>query len=91
VERTTSLDDPDGRYHVNVSYRMGDVNAPFLARTEALLTECTAFGRSIRETTPVINDGMAGLRVVLMLEAASESLRRGGEFIDVQWSIVDQL
>jgi len=64
-----------------VAYRLGDVYAPTLDNTEALITECRHFVECVRMGATPITDGLAGLRVVRMLEAAERSAQRGGELI----------
>jgi predicted dehydrogenase len=54
--------------------RSGDIWMPRLARTEPLRIETEHFVRSIREGTPPISDGAAGVRVVRVLEALQRSL-----------------
>ena len=88
---TISPDDREGRYQTMISYRTGDVHTPWLDQTEALFLECAAFGEVIRNGGEVVNDGLAGLRVVLMLEAASQSLNEKGRFVDVDWSVLDRV
>ena len=75
-------DSDESIYQALVGYRTGDMWAPQLDPTEALLTEAKHFVRCIRESRRPITDGEAGLRVVRLLEAASESLRAGGRSID---------
>src|SRR5438309_2256491 len=70
-----------GLYELLVSYRSGDMWAPRLERAEALTVELGYFIDCItRDQTP-INDGVAGARVVRMLEAADLSLRERGKEI----------
>ena len=58
--------------------RFGDVTIPHLPATEPLLLECQHFVDSINNgTTPRI-DGLDGLQVVQVLEAAQQSLEQGG-------------
>ena len=59
-----------------VGYRTGDMWAPQLDVTEALAVEAAHFDRLHRrnDKTPIA-DGQAGLRVVRLLEAATESMR----------------
>jgi len=72
---------PKGLYELLVSYRSGDMWAPRLERAEALTVELGYFIDCItRDQTP-INDGVAGARVVRMLEAADLSLRERGKEI----------
>jgi predicted dehydrogenase len=71
----------EGLYDMLVSYRMGDVWSPKLDQTEALKMETQYFIHCIESGDNPINDGLAGLRVVQMLEAASESLKNRGGII----------
>jgi predicted dehydrogenase len=64
-----------------VSYRSGDMWAPQLEQMEALHAEMSYFGDCILNSKTPFNDGHAGLRVVRMLEAAEESIRRKGELV----------
>src|SRR3989442_9400057 len=70
-----------GVYELLVSYRSGDMWAPKLAQTEALKTELAYFLDCILNDKRPFNDGMAGLRVVKMLEAADQSLKERGKII----------
>jgi predicted dehydrogenase len=72
-----------GVYDLLVSYRSGDVWAPKVDSTEALKLELTYFLDCIlRKETPS-NDGLAGLRIVRLLEAADESLNNRGRLVAV--------
>ena len=68
----------EGVYDLLVSYRSGDMWAPHLDQVEALRLELGYFVDCIAKDQTPFNDGQAGLRVVKMLEAATESLRRRG-------------
>jgi predicted dehydrogenase len=62
-----------------VSYRMGDTWVPRIEQIEALKAETQYFVDCLERDQKPLNDGMAGLEVVKMLEAASVSLsKRGG-------------
>lgn len=65
------------------SYHYGDVRAPYLKQAEPLRTQTEEFLRGIRTGREVKTGGADGERVVGILEAASESLRRGGARVDV--------
>lgn len=69
----------DSIYQVLVGYRSGDMWAPQVGVTEALLTEALHFRDCIQQGERAITDGEAGLRVVRILEAATRSLRARGE------------
>jgi predicted dehydrogenase len=64
-----------------VSYRSGDMWAPKLEQTEALRVELDYFASCILSGSTPINDGLAGLRVVRMLEAAERSIKKRGELV----------
>jgi len=64
-----------------VSYRSGDMWAPQLAQVEALHVELDYFAACVMDNRTPFNDGQAGLRVVRMLEAAEESIRKKGQLI----------
>jgi predicted dehydrogenase len=68
----------EGIYKMLVSYRTGDMWAPRLELTEALQTEVAHFVRCIQGEERPITGGEAGLRVVRILEAATESMRQHG-------------
>lgn len=71
--------DKEGVYKLLIDYRSGDLYSPKLNRKEALKTEVEYFVECIMTHQIPINDGQAGLRVVRMLEAATESLRNRGK------------
>jgi predicted dehydrogenase len=71
----------EGVYELLVNYRSGDMWAPQLEQVEALRQELSYFVECISSGQQPINDGCAGLRVVKMLEAASESLSKRGSLV----------
>jgi predicted dehydrogenase len=71
----------EGVYNLLVSYRSGDMWAPKVEPAEALKVELGYFVDCIQDDTAPFNDGVAGLRVVKMLELAEESLKRKGEAV----------
>ncbi len=71
----------EGVYELLVSYRSGDMWSPQLEQVEALRQELTYFVECISSGQEPFNDGCAGLRVVRMLEAASESLGKKGALV----------
>jgi predicted dehydrogenase len=71
----------EGVYELLVNYRSGDMWAPQLEQVEALRQELSYFVQCISSGQQPINDGCAGLRVVKMLEAASESLSKKGSLV----------
>jgi len=73
----------EGIYELLVSYRTGDVWIPKVDQKEALRDEAEYFVDCVTNGTVPFNDGMAGMRVVKILEACSESLKRKGEIISL--------
>jgi predicted dehydrogenase len=73
----------EGVYNLLVSYRSGDMWAPQVEQVEALKIELGYFVECITKNQTPFNDGRAGLKVVRMLEAASESLAKRGELVYV--------
>lgn len=66
-------------YETLIGYRTGDMWAPKLLTGEALQYEAVEFADCIEQNRHPPNDGHAGLTVVRILEAATESLKRRGE------------
>jgi predicted dehydrogenase len=62
------------RRQATVSYRLGDTWSPALSEREPLGGVVTEFAGAIRERRTARTDGKAGLRVLSVLEAASQSL-----------------
>jgi predicted dehydrogenase len=65
-------------------YRSGDVWTPQVDLTEAIRTELVHFTGCVEKGEAPISSGLAGLRVVRILETAAESLRRKGAVLEVQ-------
>jgi predicted dehydrogenase len=68
-------------YDLLISYRTGDVYSPKVQQTEALKVELQYFIDCIQNDQVPINDGVAGLRVVKLLEAADQSLKDRGKIV----------
>ncbi len=73
----------EGMYELLVSYRSGDMWSPQLEQIEALRQEMHYFVECVESGKEPFNDGKAGLRVVRMLEAASESLKKRGVLVEL--------
>src|ERR1700733_2204327 len=71
----------EGLYNLLVNYRSGDMWAPQIEQVEALHGELEYFVDCITGDRVPVNDGHAGLRVVKMLEAATESLKQRGSLV----------
>lgn len=68
-------------YKMLVQYRSGDMLAPKLEPSEALKLVSKEFTDSISESRKPLTDGVAGLRVVKLLQASTESMKNKGELI----------
>lgn len=64
--------------------RDGDVTIPKIRLTEPLKNECQAFIESLKGNNKNISDGLFGLQVVRVLEAAQKSMKNGGVSMDVK-------
>lgn len=73
----------NGVYELLVSYRSGDMWAPRIDQAEALRTETKYFIDCISRNERPFNDGIAGLRVVKILEAADKSLKERGKPVNL--------
>ena len=80
-DKGVDITNREGLYELLVNYRSGDMWAPQLEQVEALREELSYFIECISSGRDAFNDGCAGLRVVRMLEAASESLSKRGELV----------
>jgi len=69
---------PESLYKMLVGYRSGDMYCPQLDVTEALRIEAQHFAECIEQTKTPVTDGFAGLRVVSVLEAATQSMKDRG-------------
>jgi predicted dehydrogenase len=74
---------PEGIDESRIAYRTGDMWAPKLSLTEGLRMEAQHFLECVREGRKPISDGQAGLRIVKILEAATESLARRGQPVEL--------
>jgi predicted dehydrogenase len=81
---TLNPGDPEKIYDVLVGYRTGDMLAPQYDSREALAVEAAEFARCVNEHKQPPTDGAAGLRVVQILEAATESLKRRGAPVELE-------
>ena len=72
------------RYQALINYRVGDVLIPKLDATEALLRVAQEFVGAIHEERQALTDGIAGYRVVRVLEAAQKSLDDGGKPVELK-------
>ena len=80
-DRGVTVTSPEGVYNLLVNYRSGDMLAPRIERGEALTNELNYFVDCITNDETPMNDGQAGMRVVKMLEASSQSVRQRGALV----------
>jgi len=80
-DKGVDITNREGVYELLVNYRSGDMWAPQLEQCEALRQELSYFVDCVSSGQDPSNDGCAGLRVVKMLEAASESLSKRGALV----------
>jgi predicted dehydrogenase len=77
-DKGVNITSQEGVYDLLVNYRSGDMCAPQLEQCEALRSELSYFVECISSGKDPFNDGRSGLRVVKILEAATESLSKRG-------------
>jgi predicted dehydrogenase len=65
------------------SYHYGDMYAPYIKQIEPLRAECQQFVDSILKGEKCDSCGRAGMKVVRILEAATESLRKQGALVEL--------
>jgi len=80
-DKGVAMNGKQGLYDLLVSYRSGDMWAPRVEQAEALKVELNYFVDCVRTDQRPINDGVAGLRVVQLLEAADRSLKDRGRTV----------
>lgn len=74
-------DDPAKIHEMRVGYRAGDMWAPRVDSSEALLVEGKHFVDCIRNNKTPVSNGEFGFRMVELIEAATASMRGRGETI----------
>jgi predicted dehydrogenase len=74
---------PEDVYKLLIGYRSGDMWAPQIEPLEALRTEAIEFADAIENSRPALTDGLAGLRVVRILQAATQSMKARGRLIEL--------
>lgn len=71
----------EGMYRVLATPRYGDMYAPVVSSIEALKAEVEYFVACISKGEEPFNNGVAGARIVSMLEATDQSLKQDGRVI----------
>jgi predicted dehydrogenase len=82
-DKGITLDNGEEKYQMFVGYRTGDMWAPQLDITEALRTEIDHFLHCIEQGEHPITGGEAGLRVVRLLEASTQSVTHQGRPVEI--------
>jgi predicted dehydrogenase len=75
----------EGVYETLVQYRMGDMRSPKLDQTEALSLATAHFLECIKHNKTPLTDGISGLNVVRLLEAAEKSIKQHGKQIKLHF------
>ena len=65
------------------SYHYGDMYSPHLSQVEPLKVQCQHFLNCIQSGSKPQSSGLDGLQVVQILEAALESLKKGGARVEL--------
>ena len=82
-DKGVEIKNGQGVYDLLVSYRSGDMWVPKVEQTEALAAEARYFIHCVKSGEAPFNDGIAGLRVVKLLEAADRSLATRGSVVQL--------
>ena len=82
-DKGVTMTSREGIYDLLVSYRSGDVWGPKVEHTEALAVELDYFVDCVLQGRTPLNDGLAGLRIVRLLEAADRSLSSKGKLVTI--------
>ncbi|MCJ7563468.1 MAG: Gfo/Idh/MocA family oxidoreductase [Candidatus Aminicenantes bacterium] len=80
-----SLGEYDSFEKFQLILRAGDVAVPHFIFPEPLQVECDHFVECIEKRQTPLTDGRDGLHVVNILEAAQQSLKSGGEKVNIPW------
>ena len=67
-----------------LTVRSGDILIPKISLQEPLKLECAHFVECVRERKRPLTDGLGGLRVVKVLDAAQRSLKSGGQPVAIE-------
>lgn len=78
------LDAPETFAEFQFQLRVGDLVVPTLQFSEPLQTECRHFLDCIQGGRRPLTDGLSGLKVVKVLEAAEQSLKQGGRPVELR-------
>ena len=84
------LEAPEAFAEFQLQIRVGDLVIPTLQLPEPLQTGCQHFIDCIQGRQRPLTDGMTGLRVVRVLEAAEQSLRQGGLRVELRAGAIER-
>lgn len=82
-DKGIDIESAEDIYRTLISYRTGDMYSPKIEATEALQLEAKHFIDCIENGKKPETDGAAGLRVVKILEAASQSIQNRGGVVEL--------
>jgi predicted dehydrogenase len=82
-DKGVRVDTAEGVYDLLIQYRSGDMYSPKIPNIEALKLETEYLVDYIMNNKKIDNDGIAGLNVVRILEAANKSLKNNGKEIKI--------
>jgi predicted dehydrogenase len=80
----------DSRGESELAYRHGQIVIPYIAWREPLRVECEHFTQCVLTGDRPLSDGVQGLAVVAVLDAADRSLRNGGVRVPVEVPVLDE-
>ena len=83
----TISDDPGSKHDVLVSYRTGDIVSPLIPQDEALSLVVRAFYDAVKNGIEPLSSAQESLRIINILEAASNSLLGKGNNVEIEYSI----
>jgi len=82
-DKGVTIADAQGALESMIGYRTGDMWAPQLSLTEGLRVEAQHFLECVTHRRQPLTDGPCGLRVISVLEAATRSLARRGQPVEL--------
>jgi predicted dehydrogenase len=82
-DKGIDLSNTEDIYKTLISYRTGDMYSPKIDGGEALLQEAQHFIDCVNNGKTPETDGAAGLRVVKILEAATQSIKQRGGVVEL--------
>lgn len=84
-DKGITLDAPtEDTHQFRIGYRAGDMWAPNISTKEALQTEIEHFIDCVRTGATPVSNGLSGLRVIEVLEAASRSIADHGKPVSLK-------